>query len=153
MNKLTLAILVFLISFMNAQYAFADNHYDRCDNIIDTEKGEPHGGPFLGLDMVMSTHFFAKRYCERPMPPLAPFFKKLLQTNGCGPNTAIYKDLMDGWGKMNKLSISEYLAMIGDNSSLSDEEVEQRVGEFVEERGGCGELIIRFSKDFDNIKN
>lgn len=106
----------------------AAEHFNRCDNKIEFEKGERPGAPFFGIGMAFTIYAAAKAKCDPSLPPLTGKIADFVLKSGCDPDTGIFRELVGDAKRVDEAGISGFRDSI-------------EIDSLVEELGGCKKLV------------
>lgn len=152
--RILIAVSVVLGLFpFTTEIATADHHYDKCDNVVDLEKGEKGGGPFFGLEYIMSFHFVAKHYCEADLPALRPVLENHITKNGCNKDTKIFIEIMENMDKFESASLSDFVRLGMNGETVTEDQARKLMGDMMDqELGGCDDLVKRIKTGIADIQ-
>jgi hypothetical protein len=83
-----------LLTFLgvSAASAKAASHYDACDQVIETEKGERIDMSIAESPMLFGRYAASKYICGADIPVLTEIFPRAIEAGGCAKGTELYQD-------------------------------------------------------------
>lgn len=125
---------VAILCCLSASTAFSQTV--SCSNSFDKQP-DPR---FFGLEYAMAGHVIAEQFCGAPHIPLGPRFLDYIENSGCGPDTAIYREVAQGLATLEAGGLS-FLASGGKPATMSARDVRLWAKGAAKAIGGCRKLI------------
>lgn len=144
MLKLLYVLTFTLVVFLTSQ-AFAEQQFDVCDNKLDVENGEGPS-PFMGMDLYFGAYFLTKNFCDGEVNPIRPTLLRVLADQNCGPNTPVFKQLIDAGEKLDAASSLDFVRQFFERPHLSPAEAFSKAEATIKELGGCSALTAVFGQ-------